>query len=447
MIDALDLLRDKRDGKPLSREQLYWLADAVISGAAEDAQLGAFLMAVYQRGMSAQEQAHLTLAMRDSGTVLRWQDLPGPVLDKHSTGGVGDLVSLVLAPMVAACGGFVPMISGRGLGHTGGTLDKLESIPGFCTQQSESSMDALLRTNGLFIVGQSATLAPADRRLYALRDVTGTVSCQPLIVASILSKKLAEGLQGLVLDIKTGNGAIMRRHAEAEALGQALCHVAVAAGLPCSALVTDMNQPLASSAGNALEVAMAADFLRGHSVPERLREVVFALGEELLQVGRLAADAAGARAQLEAVLVSGAAAEYFARMVAAQGGPGDFMERPRSYLPSAPVQLPLLATEHGAVSNIDTLRLGEAVRNLGGGRRQLHDRIDAAVGISDCVQLGTRVHRGDRLLTLHAASETQAREVLGSLASAFMITAEASPPAIIYQRLSAPTSSQEKRIR
>ena len=447
VIDALSLLRDKRDGKPLSRKQLYWLVDAVISGAAEEAQLGAFLMAVYQRGMSAEEQAHLTLAMRDSGTVLRWRDVPGPVLDKHSTGGVGDLVSLVLAPLVAACGGYMPMISGRGLGHTGGTLDKLESIPGFSTQQSESAMDDMLRRNGLFIVGQSATLAPADQRLYALRDITGTVSCQPLIVSSILSKKLAEGLQGLVLDIKTGNGAILRQHAEAEALGQALCNVAVAAGLPCSALITDMNQPLGSSAGNALEVAMAVDFLRGHEVPERLHEVVFALGEELLQTGRLAADAAGARDQLEAALASGAAAERFARMVAAQGGPGDFMDRPEAYLPAAPVQCVLRASEDGVVSRIDTQQLGEAVRGLGAGRRQARDRIDPAVGISACVQLGSSVTRGDPLLTLHAASEAQAREGLKKLAPAFMIGAQSSPPRLIYQRLQAQTAAQEASFR
>ncbi|MEM1413239.1 MAG: thymidine phosphorylase, partial [Pseudomonadota bacterium] len=289
-MNTPDIIRAKRDGLSLSEDAISALIEGVTSGAVEDAQLGAFLMAVYLKGMNRQEQAALTLAMRDSGTVMHWPDLHGPILDKHSTGGVGDLVSLVLAPLVAGCGGYVPMVSGRGLGHTGGTLDKLESIPGFDVMLSRERLEATVRDAGFAMVGQGDDLAPADRRMYAVRDVTETVACIPLIVASILCKKLSEGLDGLVLDIKCGNGAFMTDRDQARALGQELCDVAVAAGLPCTALVTDMNQPLASSAGNALELAEALDFLRGETPAPRLRDVVFALAGELLVTGGLAHD-------------------------------------------------------------------------------------------------------------------------------------------------------------
>ena len=317
-MNTAELIRRKRDGEVLPGSALGAFVAGVASGEVEEAQLGAFPMAVYLRGMSDEEQAALTLAMRDSGAVLAWPDLDGPVFDKHSTGGVGDLVSLVLAPLVAACGGYVPMISGRGLGHTGGTLDKLESIPGFRVQLTLDALDRTVRAAGFAMVGQGADLAPADRRMYAVRDVTATVDCRPLVVASILSKKLCEGLDGLVMDIKTGNGAIFDDADQALALGQALCDVAAAAGLPCTALVTDMDQPLARSAGNALELREALAFLRGEPVCDRLREVTLALASELLVTGGLAADADQAGARLQAALEGGAAAERFQHMVRLQ---------------------------------------------------------------------------------------------------------------------------------
>jgi thymidine phosphorylase len=303
------------------RGEIAALVTGVCDGSVSDAQIAAFAMATWFRGMTLDEQMALTLAMRDSGRVLHWDGLDGPVLDKHSTGGVGDLVSLVLGPVIAACGGYVPMISGRGLGHTGGTLDKLESIPGFETAPGFERMQRLVREQGLAIVGQSAELVPADRRVYAVRDVTATVSSTPLIVSSILSKKLAEGLDALVMDVKCGGGAVSADLDTARGLAAEICRVSRSAGLPCSALVTDMDQPLAWSAGNALEVLEAVRFLRGDSRNERVLEVVLALCAELLRLGGLAGDEGGARALAQAALDSGRAAEKFARMVSRPGRP------------------------------------------------------------------------------------------------------------------------------
>ncbi|MEE4174497.1 MAG: thymidine phosphorylase, partial [Xanthomonadales bacterium] len=417
-LDIPDLLRRKRDGEPLDGEALRAFGEGVANGEVEDAQIGAFLMAVFLRGMSDREQADLTLAMRDSGSVMRWDDLPGPALDKHSTGGVGDLVSLVLAPLVAACGGFVPMISGRGLGHTGGTLDKLESIPGFDVNLAPQRFDAVVRECGFALAGQGPDLAPADRRLYAVRDVTATVECQPLIVSSILSKKLCEGLDGLVMDIKIGNGAIMTDPARARALGQALCDVAAQAGLACTALLTDMHQPLASSAGNALEVAEALRFLRGEAVNHRLRTVTLALAGELLQTGGLAANGDDARDKLESALSSGEAAERFGRVVAAQGGPGDLLDRPEQYLATAPVQREVLAPGAGRLERIDTRAVGRLVQVLGGGRFRASDAIDPAVGLTSLAALGDRFEAGAPLGIVHAASDEDADRVAQALLDA-----------------------------
>lgn len=417
-LDIPDLLRRKRDGEALDGEALRAFARGVAAGEVEDAQVGAFLMAVFLRGMSDREQADLTLAMRDSGSVMRWDDLPGPTLDKHSTGGVGDLVSLVLAPLVAACGGFVPMISGRGLGHSGGTLDKLESIPGFDVNLAPERFDAIVRARGFALAGQGPDLAPADRRLYAVRDVTSTVECQPLIVSSILSKKLCEGLDGLVMDIKTGNGAFMTDPDRARALGQALCDVAAQAGLACTALLTDMNQPLAASAGNALEVAEALRFLRGEPVNERLRAVTLALAGELLQTGGLAANATEALEQLETALASGAAAERFGQVVADQGGPQDLLDRPHHYLASAPVQREVKASRSGRLVRVDTRALGRLVQILGGGRFRAGDAIDPAVGLSSLAALGDGVEAGENVALVHAASEDDADRVAQALLDA-----------------------------
>jgi thymidine phosphorylase len=389
--------------------------------------------------MSDREQADLTVAMRDSGSVLRWDDLPGPALDKHSTGGVGDLVSLVLAPLVAACGGYVPMISGRGLGHTGGTLDKLESIPGFDVNLPPERFDAIVRECGFALAGQGPDLAPADRRLYAVRDVTSTVECQPLIVSSILSKKLCEGLDGLVLDIKMGNGAVMSDPERARALGQALVNVSAEAGLPCTALLTDMNQPLASSAGNALEVAEALRFLRGERVNDRLRTVTFALAGELLVTGRLARDGAEAAQQLKTALASGVAAERFGEVVTAQGGPGDLLDHPERHLPRAPVIREVPAPVSGRLERIDTRALGRLVQGLGGGRLRANDIIDPAVGLAGLPALGEHFDAGAPVATIHAATDLDAERAERALLDALTFNEDSTPsfeaPARVIDRL------------
>src|SRR5215203_4043485 len=350
----------------------------------------ALAVALFLRGMEAGERVALTEAMRDSGTVIAW-DLDRPVLDKHSTGGVGDKVSLLLAPIVAACGGAVPMISGRGLGHTGGTLDKLDSIPGYDSVPELGRLRAAIADAGCAIVGQTADLAPADRRLYALRDATGTVESIPLIVASILSKKLAEGLDGLVMDIKSGSGAFMPERERAAELGRSIAEVAEGAGLPCAALLTDMDQVLGRSAGNAVEVREALDVLRDGAGEPRLVEVTLALARAVLELAGLDADP-------ERALASGAAAERFARMAAALGGPADLLDDPDRHLPGAPVRREVAGPE-GVVTAIDVRALGLVVMELGGGRRRESDEIDPAVGLTDVAGLG---EDAARLATVHA---------------------------------------------
>lgn len=443
-----ELIRRKRDGEALTGAAIRHFVDGVVDGSVDDAQLGAFLMAIYLRGMAREEQAALTLAMRDSGEVMRWPGLDGPVLDKHSTGGVGDLVSLVLAPLVAACGGFVPMISGRGLGHTGGTLDKLESIPGFNVNPDRASLERLVREAGFAMVGQGDELAPADRRMYAARDVTATVACKPLIISSILCKKLSEGLDGLVMDIKVGNGAFMERRDEAISLGQELCDVAAAAGLRCTALVTDMNQPLANAAGNALEVKAALGFLAGKPTSPRLQDVVYGLAGELLQTGGLAEDEAAARSRLEAAIANGSAAERFARVVAMQGGPGDLLERPDHHLPAAPVVRAIEADQGGWVRGMNTLEIGLIVRDLGGGRVRASDAIDPAVGLSGLAVIGDRVAPGDALAFVHAADDAAAERAAKRLRAAMLVseTAVGADDAVVLDRLGARRDNQRDGV-
>ncbi len=409
-LSPAELIRIKRDGGSLSPEQLQAFVAGVAGELVGDAQLGAFLMAAFLKGLSDAEQAALTLAMRDSGEVLRWDELDGPILDKHSTGGVGDLVSLVLAPLVAACGGYVPMISGRGLGHTGGTLDKLESIPGFDVNPARDRFRRTVREAGFAMIGQGARLAPADRRFYAVRDVTATVDCRPLIVSSILSKKLAEGLDGLVMDIKTGNGAILVDAHAARELGQSLCEVAAAAGLRCTALLTDMNQPLARSAGNALEMGEALAFLRGERPQPRLAEVVYGLCRELLSTGGIEADPERAQDLLRRAIETGAAAERFGRMVALQGGPADLVERPARYLAEAPVRRTVTAERDAFLVGVDTRAVGLVVHALGGGRERLEDAIDPSVGVSGLRTVGEWVEADEPLCEIHAATADDAED-------------------------------------
>ncbi len=426
-----EIIRRKREGFALDDADIEFFIAGLTSGAVTDAQAAAFAMAVFFRGMSRRECAALTKAMTNSGRRLDWRGerLGGPALDKHSTGGVGDTVSLMLAPMIAACGGFVPMISGRGLGHTGGTLDKLGSIAGYNAAPDAALFARALREAGCAIIGQTDELAPADRRLYAIRDVTATVESIPLITASILSKKLAAGLDGLVMDVKTGNGAFMSEPDDARDLARSLAEVAREAGLPTVSLLTDMNEPLASAAGNAVEVRNAIDYLTGARRDPRLHEVTLALGVEALLLGGLADDAATARAKLMAALDSGAAAERFARMVAALGGPRDIVENPDPGLPPpAPIEIAVHPDRPGFARAIDTRAIGLAVLTLGGGRTRPRDDIDPAVGLTRIAPIGAPAGPDAPLCVIHARTEEAAGAAARAIRLAFDIGDE--PPLI-----------------
>lgn len=400
-----ELIRKKRDGGSLSADEIESFIAGLTSGTVTDAQTAAFAMAIFFKGMTRDERVALTRAMTQSGTVLAWNDVPGPLLDKHSTGGIGDTVSLILAPAIAACGGYVPMISGRGLGHTGGTLDKLDSIPGYRSQPDLALFRKTVKETGAAIIGQTSDLAPADRKLYAIRDVTATVESIPLITASILSKKLAAGLNGLAMDVKTGSGAFMSTLEGARDLARSIADVATAAGLPTTALITDMDEPLADAAGNGVEVNLALDHLTGKRINQRLHEVTLALGIEMLLTGRLATSIDEARAKLENALSSGAAAEHFAKMVAVLGGPSDLLERPQHHLPQARIIKPVPADKDGYVSRISTRDLGIAIISLGGGRTRAGDSIDHAVGLTALAAVGDYRQRGEPLAFIHAQNE------------------------------------------
>ncbi len=437
MSGPRDILADLRRDRAPAPEALVAFAEGLADGSVSDAQAGAFAMGVCRTPLGAAGRAALTRAMRDGGEVLHWS-LDGPVIDKHSTGGVGDCTSLVLAPALAACGAFVPMISGRGLGHTGGTLDKLAAIPGFRTEMQTDELQSIVSRVGCAIVGATADIAPADRRLYAVRDVTGTVESLDLIVASILSKKLAEGLEALVLDVKTGSGAFMPDPADARALARALVETSQANGVMTSAIVTDMSQPAAPACGNALEVIAAMEALTepGTRRSARLVALVRALGGEALALGGLVADAAAGAEKIGAALESGAAAEVFGRMVQAQGGPSDFLERWRDRLPAAPVVAELRAEAPGVVAEIDTRVLGEVVVELGGGRRREDDRIDPTVGISHLAQLGAVVTDTQPLARVHAADGDAAAGAAERVAHAIRLEGGAvTPPALIGETI------------
>ncbi|MFN3992540.1 MAG: thymidine phosphorylase [Tabrizicola flagellatus] len=435
MTDARAIIAAIRDGRRPAPEELRWFAAGLASGEVTDAQAGAFAMAVLLKGLGEEGRVALTKGMRDSGKVLAW-DLPGPVVDKHSTGGIGDCTSLLLAPALAVCGAYVPMISGRGLGHTGGTLDKLEAIPGFRTGLSEAALRRQMAEVHCAIVAASADLAPADKRLYAIRDVSGTVESIDLITASILSKKLAAGLEALVLDVKCGSGAFMKTAEQAEALARALVTTAQGAGCMTSALITDMSQPLATAAGNALEVIEVMETLTGTSVNAALWDVTVALGGEALALAGLAADAEDGEGRIAEALESGAAAECFGRMVVAQGGPADFVERWPDRLPSAPVMMEVPALADGFVARIDAEALGLAVVHLGGGRLREGDRVNPSVGLSDLAGIGEEAGAGVPLAMVHAVTEDAARTAVKAVQAAYMIAPSApEEPALVQKRI------------
>jgi thymidine phosphorylase len=414
---AQEFIRHKRDHGTHDTVRIDEFVDGITSGEVTDAQIAAWAMAVFLNGLN----------------------LDGPVVDKHSTGGVGDTVSLMLAPMVAACGGFVPMISGRGLGHTGGTYDKLESIPGYRATPTIAEFRTVVERVGCSIIGQTADLAPADKRLYAIRDVTSTVESIPLITASILSKKLAEGLGALVMDVKVGRGAFMECENDAIRLAQSIAHVATEAGTPTVAVLTDMDQPLGSVAGNALEIAYAVDYLTdggatGTRRESRMHEVVMALGVEMLTASRLTANPSEARSMLQTSLDSGAAAERFAKMVGSMGGPADLVTNPWRHLERAPVTVDVMAERPGFVGHIDTRRIGLAVGALGGGRSRPQDSIDHAVGITSLVAVGEPVDVNQRLAAIHARTRETAHRASTMIRSAYSILPEPSAPRLTVRQ-------------
>lgn len=431
-----EIIRKKRDGHSLDEAEIQFFVRGITDGSISEGQIAAFAMAVFFKGMALNERVALTSAMKNSGTVLDWRDLPGPVLDKHSTGGVGDTVSLMLAPALAACGVYVPMISGRGLGHTGGTLDKMEAIPGYQAKPDNALFHTIVREVGCAIIGQTADLAPADKRFYSIRDVTATVESIPLITASILSKKLAAGLQGLAMDVKVGNGAFMATHEDARALAQSLVDVARGAGLPTTAVLTDMNEPLASAAGNALEVRYALDYLSGRKREARMHAVVVALGAEMLMLADLADDIMEAERLVESAIATGRAAEKFGQMVAGLGGPADFMENSGHYLADAPVSVAVMPEQTGFITAIDTRGLGLAVVALGGGRTRADQDIDAAVGLTDLAPLHMDIRDGRPLAMVHARSEEQAQAAAALVRKAYRIDGtRAKPTPTILERI------------
>ncbi|HHP0470367.1 TPA: thymidine phosphorylase [Vibrio harveyi] len=434
-----EIIRKKRDGEVLTADEINFFIQGVANNSVSEGQIAAFAMTIFFNEMTMPERIALTCAMRDSGMVIDWSHMNfgGPIVDKHSTGGVGDVTSLMLGPMVAACGGFVPMISGRGLGHTGGTLDKLESIPGYNITPTNDVFGQVTKDAGVAIIGQTGDLAPADKRVYATRDITATVDNISLITASILSKKLAAGLESLVMDVKVGSGAFMPTYEASEELAKSIVAVANGAGTKTTAILTDMNQVLASSAGNAVEVREAVRFLTGEYRNPRLLEVTMASCAEMLVLGKLAENTEDARAKLMEALDNGKAAECFGKMVAGLGGPADFVENYDSYLEKAEIIKPVYATETGVVSAMDTRAIGMAVVSMGGGRRVATDEIDYAVGFDNFIRLGEVADSDKPLAVIHARTEEQWEEAAKALRSAITVGGEYTPTPEVYRQIRA----------
>ncbi len=428
-----EFLAQIRDGVSPSAHDIQTFIKGIGTGDTSSAHIGAFVMAVYLKGLAKNDIVTLTKAVRDSGNVMEW-DLDGPVLDKHSTGGVGDNVSLLLGPVIAACGGYVPMISGQGLGHTGGTLDKFSAIPGYNVDADNALFRRTVKDIGCAIIGQTGALAPADKIMYAIRSATASVSSLPLITASILSKKLAEGLDGLVLDIKCGSGAFMDNIADAKALAKSLIEVANGAGVKTSGLITDMNEPLASAAGNGLEVRNVINHWHGVR-DKRLHNITVELCAEMLVAGGLAKNSRTGRSQVEAVFDNGKAAEVFARMVTALGGPADLMQNPDKYLQAAPIVTDIISEKSGIVSAIDARAVGNAVIVLGGGRKKPDDIIDYTVGFDQIVPIGTKINTGDTIARIHARNKTQAHEAGKMLRDAYIYSDDAPDSPLIIDRI------------
>ena len=433
MLLPQEIIAKKRDNKILQLNEINYFVQGLVSHKFNDAQVGAMAMAIFQQGLTAQETVQLTQAMMNSGEVLSWDDLDGPVIDKHSTGGVGDKVSFMLAAIIAACGGYVPMISGRGLGHTGGTADKLESIAGFNVQPSLNEFKKVVADLGVAIISQTPELAPADKRLYAIRDVTATVASIPLITASILSKKLAAGLDVLVMDIKMGNGAMMTDLAQAKALAKSITTVANDAGVKTQAIITDMNQVLGSTAGNALEIYETVKYLTGKLREPRLHSVVVTLAKAMLNNSKLACNAEEAEVKINHALSSGKAAEIFSKMISALGGPNDLLEQPWRSMNKATHIVEILSPVNGYINSMQTKEIGFSVVELGGGRLSNDQAIDHTVGFDRILPIGTRVNRGDVIARVHANSINSAEQASLQFSNAISYSDEpVIEPRVIY---------------
>ena len=419
-----EIIRKKRNKENLNKEEIDFFIKGVTDGSIMDAQTAALTMAIFLNKLNNEEKVNLTLAMRDSGDVLHWHGFNGPIVDKHSSGGVGDKVSLMLAPMIAACGGYVPMISGRGLGHTGGTLDKFDSIPGYRTMPDNDLFYKTVKEVGCAIIGQTGNLAPADKKIYAIRDVCGTVESVDLITASILSKKLAAGLDCLIMDLKCGNGAFMDNLEDGRALAHSIVNVANGAGTKTKAVLTDMNQVLGRNVGNALEVAEAVEYLQGKNVDSRLHQITMELCAELLVISKLAQDLNEAKQKLEKALSSGKALEIFARMVSALDGPIDFVENYEQYLPKAKVIKPLFAKKSGYVAEMQTRNIGLSIIGLKGGRIRSDQKLDYATGYSEFCQIGDWVDGKKPLCFIHAQTEEDWQVAAQDLQSNIRISEE-----------------------
>ena len=435
-----ELIRKKRDGLILSDPEIGFLVKGISDNSLTDAQLGAFAMAVYQCGMTMDERVSLTTHMMNSGDTLQWQDLnlDGPVVDKHSTGGVGDKISLMLAPIVAACGGYVPMISGRGLGHTGGTLDKLESIPGYNGTPDNNKFQSLVKEVGCAIIGQTTKLAPADQRFYATRDVTATVESIDLITASILSKKLASGLDALVMDIKTGNGAFAANYEMAKELAQSIADVSGIAGVPTNCLITDMSQVLGHSVGNAIEVIECINFLvEPDNANQRLMELTLQLAAHMLVLSGIESDLVSAKTKSQEVLSSGKAASIFEQMIHSLGGPIDLIENANQYLTPMPIISPIVSTSSGYVSEMNAREIGLSMIHLKAGRTKSIDLIDHGVGLSNIVSIGQWVDKGEPLALAHVREKDQISYLQEILPSVFTLSEQSqSIPSLIYEIIS-----------
>lgn len=419
MFLTKEIIRKKRDKQELSKEEIQFFIDGVTSGFVTNEQISAMTMAIFMNDLTQNERKDLTLAMRDSGEVITFENLSDkPIVDKHSTGGVGDLVSIPLAPIVAACGAYVPMITGKGLGHTGGTTDKMNSIPGYNTTPSNEDFKKVVKEVGCAVIGQTSNLAPADKRIYAVRDTTATVESIPLIASSILSKKLASGINYLVMDIKTGSGAFMETFEKSQELAKTIVDISKDANVPATAFITDMNECLSYNIGNALEIIESIEYLKGKKVSPKLHEITTALAVEMLLITKIAPNKDSAKKLVQEVIDNGSAAKVFEEMVSALGGPKDILTSYKDVLPKAKFQKPIYLKKSGYITNINNRELGMILVHLGGGRKTASDELDLSVGLENVAKIGAEVNKNTPFAILHYNDEkhvNQVEEILNNI--------------------------------